>query len=184
MHSLNIFCKYLLRHPLHRTEIVRWPFEQSKIGPISQRSLKSNKKAISVGDSCPLVDLWAISPLRLKNLAFIERSLRDHWEIDEIVESSLSIHWAFVEQSLRDRFHWWSLRDCFGLSQNFEETVATMEVIGRSLTNHWEILAIAGCSLKDSFVERSGHFFIVLSDRHPCVKGVYVFGYAQWGNEF
>ena len=71
---------------LHRTEIAG----RSKIGPISQRSLKSNEKAVSVGDPCALVDLSAISPLEWKILAFIDRSLRDHLEIDEIIERSLN----------------------------------------------------------------------------------------------
>ena len=101
-------------------------------------SLKSKGKAASVWDPCALIDLSAISPSRWKNVAFIERSLRDHWEIGEIIECSL-----------RDRFPWRSLRDCFGLSQNLEETMATMEITGQSLTDQWKILAIARRSLKD-----------------------------------
>ena len=88
---------------------------RSKIGPISQKQRKSHFYW--------LIDLSTISPSGWKNLAFIERLLKDHWEIDEI-----------IERSLRD--HWRSLRDCFGLSQNFEETVATVEITGRSLTDH------------------------------------------------
>ena len=81
---------YLLRGPLHRTGIVGRPLSNQKLA----RSLKSNEKAVSVGDPCELVDLSTNSP-GWKNLAFIERWLRDHWEIDEI-----------LEHSLRDCFPW------------------------------------------------------------------------------
>ena len=59
--SIYLFVRTLimLRGPLHRLDVI----EQSKFGPISQRSLKSNERAISVGDPCALVDLLAISPL-------------------------------------------------------------------------------------------------------------------------
>ena len=52
---------------------------------------------------------------------------------------SLSIRWSFIEHSLSigDRFPWRSLRDCFGLNQNFEEIVSTVEIAGWSLTDHW-----------------------------------------------
>ena len=55
------------------------------------RSLKSNEKAVSMGDLCALVDFSAISSSGWKHLAFIERSLSDHWEVDEIIECSLSV---------------------------------------------------------------------------------------------
>ena len=100
-------------------------------------------------------DLSAISHLGWKNLGFIEKSLRDYWEINEIVEYSLSAHWAFVEhslsicwaRSLRDHFPWWSLRNCFRLSQNFAETVVTVEITAQSLRDYWKILVIAQQSL-------------------------------------
>ena len=83
---------------------------------------------------------------RWDHWALLECSLRIHWAF---IERSLSIHWTFIEYSLKDCFPWRSLRNCFGLSQNFEETMATVEVTRQSLTDYWEILAIAGRSLKD-----------------------------------
>ena len=62
---------------------------RSKIGPHLSAISQKQQKAISVEDAYALVDLSAISPSEWKNLTFIERLLRDHWEIDEIMEYSL-----------------------------------------------------------------------------------------------
>ena len=78
-----------------------------------------------------------------------ERSLGDRWDHWVLVECSLSIQSAFIQHSLRDHFPWRPLRDYFGLSQYFKETMVTVEIIWRSLTDHWEILAISGSSFKD-----------------------------------
>ena len=111
---------------LPRTEIVGWLLSDQK----SARSLKSNEKALSVWDLYALVDLSAISPLGWKNLPFIERSLRDHWKIDEMTTcweiASIGDHWEIVLDWDKTLRRWW-----------------------RSLDDHWEILVIAGRSLKD-----------------------------------
>ena len=138
-------------------EIVGWPLSDTN----SARSLndfKNNEKAISMGDPCTLVGLSAISPLGKKKMAFIERSLRDHWAIAEIVEkvASLGDHWEIVldwVKTLRRPWQPW-----------------------RSLDDHWQIIEgswqLLGALWK--IVERSSHFFIAqrsLNDRHLCVKG-------------
>ena len=132
-----------LRGHLRGTVMVGRPLIDQKVRPFSQLSLKSNEKAVSGWDRCAFVDLSAISPLRWTHLGFIERSMRDHrdqWDPWALLEHSLSIHWAFIECS----YPRWSLRDCFGQSWNFEETIMTGEITGWSLRDHCEIVAIAG----------------------------------------
>ena len=95
------------------------------------------------------------------------RSLSTPWVLKE---RSLSVHWAFPEHSLRDRFPCRSLRDCFGLCQNFEETVVTMDDHLQITERSWRLLGTLW-----KIVERSSHFVIAqrsLEDRYPCVKGV------------
>ena len=62
------------------------------------------------------------------NLASFERSLRDPLKI--------------LERSLRDRFPRRLLTKCFGPSQNFEETVAIVEITERSLYDNCDCLAL------------------------------------------
>ena len=67
-----------LRGPFTQDGDRTWvTIERYKIGLISQQSLKSNEKAIYMGDPCALIDLSAIFPSGWNNLAFIERLLRD-----------------------------------------------------------------------------------------------------------
>ena len=74
----------------------RWAtIERSKIGPISQPSLKSNENAISVWDPCALIDL----------------SVDDHWEIIEGSWQLLGDRWALFERSLRHLTIFTSLND-------------------------------------------------------------------------
>ena len=78
-----------------------WPVKnRSHLSMVSQ---KLWKRRFCVR-SFVLVDLSVISPLRWTNLAFIERSLRDHWEIYETIERSLSAPWAFIDCFLC--IHW------------------------------------------------------------------------------
>ena len=142
-----------LRGHLHRTEIIG----RSKIDLISQWSLRSNEN-ISVWDHCALINPSSINPSGWKTVAFIERSLRDYWEIDEIIDCWMSVYWAFIEDLLRDHFPWWALRDCFGLSQNLRRPWWWW----RSLDGHWQIIEITWRLLGAlwKIVERSGHFFI------------------------
>ena len=115
----------------------RWvTIERSKICLISQRSLKSNEKDVSVWDPCVLIDLSAISTSGWKNLAFIERSLRDHWEI---VERSLSIHREIA--SLGD--HWEIVLD-----------LVNHERPWKLLGDHWQIIDILAIT-KHSFNDHS-----------------------------
>ena len=76
------FCHFL-RGPLHRTEIVGWPLSDKQLA----RSLKSNEKI--------LVHSLISQPSLLLG-GHIWHSLKDRWEIDEIVERSLSVRWEIT----------------------------------------------------------------------------------------
>ena len=122
---------------------------------LSENKLNRSLKA-SVGDLCALVDLSAISPLWWNNLAFIERSLNDHWEIYKIVECSLRFCWALLRVC-------WAFIEC-SLSIHWEivlDWVKTLTRPWRSLDEHWQIIDRSwrpqGTPWK--IVERSGHFF-------------------------
>ena len=135
----------VVRVPLLRTEIVGWPLSDNKLARSLNNLLKAMKKLI----------LWEIlvhSLISQPSLLWgghIWCSLKDRWEIIGRLMTSLNAPWAFIESSLRNHFRWQSLRDSFGLSQNFADTAVTVEITGQSLTDHWEILAITGRSLKD-----------------------------------
>ena len=74
----------LVRGPLHTQNGDHWAtIERSKIA----RPLNDLSKATKNPFLCEIL------VRSLTNLVFIERSLRDHWEINEIVESSLSAPW-------------------------------------------------------------------------------------------
>ena len=131
--------------------------DRSKIGPISQQSLKSNEKAISVWHPCALIKLSAISPSGWTNLVFIERLLR-----------SLSVRWAFIERSrplaIIERLFWtdWKL---WGDRGDHGGHWTIIERSWRSLGALWKI------------VERSGHFFhrSTVSQRSPPLcKGSFI----------
>ena len=135
--------------------IQNWP----DLSMISQKQRKSHFCGRS------LYTHWSFSHLSFGVEKFgihwkiAERSLGDRWDYWALLEHSLSAPWAFVEHSssicwafiecsLRDCFCWRSLRDYFGLNQNFKETMAVVEIIRQPLTD-CEILAIAGHSVKD-----------------------------------
>ena len=137
-----------VRGPLHGMEIAERPLSSQKLA----RSLNNLSKAMKK------LFLWEIlvyslisqpSLLSSGKFGHTERSLRDNWEIDEIVERSLSVHWEIA--FLGD--HW----------EIVLEWVKTLRRPWRSLGDHWQI------------INRSGHFFIAqrsLNDRNPCIKGV------------
>ena len=176
-----------IRGPLHRTRD-RWPtIDRSKVGPISQSSLKSNEKVVAVWDPCVLIDLSAISPSGWANLAFFERSLRDHWEIDErsmrllnapwpLLDHFLSIRWSFIERVIERSLPlaiveilFWSESKLWGDCVNHGDHWTISERSFRDLGDRW---AIAGHSLTDCWeiwpfviTQRS------LNDRHLWVKG-------------
>ena len=140
----------------------RWvTIEWSTIGLISQRFLKGNKKAVSVGNPCVLIDLSAISSSGSKNLVFIERLLRDHWEIDEIVERSLSVRWKVA--SLSD--HWEIVLD-------WVKTLRRLWQLWRWLDDHWQIIERSWWLLGDHWAlfERSLRDLAIFSSLNDLSK--------------
>ena len=126
----------------NRTEIIGWPLSDQNLAGLSKISQKQWKSCFC-GRS--LWASWSLIHLSYRVGKFgvhWNRSVKACWEIigrsmrlSNTLEHLLSIRWAFVEHSLRGCFPWWSLRDCFGLSQNFTVIMVTVEIIGWSLTD-------------------------------------------------
>ena len=111
------------------------------------------------------------------NLAFIERSMRDHWEFNEIVERSLRDWWEIdeiIERSLRDR---WEFFERSFPPAIIEWLFWTRSKLCGDHGDHWEIIEKSGQSLGAlwQIVERSGHFFIAQCSP-PLCKG----GFKSW----
>ena len=109
------------------------PIEWSKIGPISQRSLKSNKKAF---------------PCALNHVSFGVGKVGVHWKIAERSMRLSSASWVLLDHSLRDRWEIVSLGDHWEIVLDWVKTLRRPWRPWRSLDSQWEI------------IERSGHFFI------------------------
>ena len=146
-----------IRGPLHGTEIVGRPLSDQKWARYLNDLSKATTKNISVWDPCALIDLSAISPSGWKNLTFIERSLRGHWEIDENIEHSLSVHWVFIERSLSIHWEIASLGDYWEIVLDCVKTLRRLWQPWRSLNDHWEIVKRSWRLLSDRWVlvERS-----------------------------
>ena len=149
----------VVRCPLHRTRSLGDQKLAQSLNDLSKATKKRFLREILVRSLISQPSLlhgwknWRSLTDHWETTGRFMRSLSAHWALLKCSLSirwvSLSVRWAFIEFSLRDRFPWRSLRDCFGLRQNFEETMATIEITGWSLTDHWQILVITGRSLKD-----------------------------------
>ena len=158
-----------LRGHLHRMEIVGRPLSDR----ILARSLNDLSKAMKKSFLCEILVRSLISqPSLLQgvniwiNWKIPERSLGQGWGHWALLESSLSVYWVFIEHSLSICWAFaerllsvrWAfverllplviIERLFWTESNFEETMMMVEITGWSLTDHWEILAIAACPLK------------------------------------
>ena len=160
------FIKVLLNY-LYSHRRVRYTGQRSsgdhwvkENGHMSQKQRKSRFSGRS------LCTRWSLS-----HLSFGLEKCDVHWKI---TVRSLSAHSAFVERLLPLAIIDWEI--VFGLRENFEDTVATVEITGRSLTDQWEI-SDCGDQSRDhhwqiserswwwmgalwKIVEKSGHFCI------------------------
>ena len=125
-------------------EIAGQPLSNLKIGPISQRSLKSNEKVVSARDPCELIDLSDISPSGWTifgiHWKITKRSLGDRWDHWVFIKHSLSVHWAVIEKPLPlaiiERLCWTESKLC-GDHGDQGDQYTIIERLLRNLGDRW-----------------------------------------------